>query len=63
MSSKGLWRHVENNAIMSKPYTVVDRVPVTSDGKTLATEEHIKTQSLITKNVNILCNMLSFQQP
>jgi hypothetical protein len=39
MGSKGLWRHVEGIAVMPKPYTVVDGVPVLSDGKTPATKE------------------------
>jgi hypothetical protein len=42
LGSKGLWRHVEGNAVAPKAYTVVDGVLVTSDGKTLATEEQIK---------------------
>src|SRR5882762_1308195 len=42
MGSKGLWRHVEGNAVTPKAYTVVDGVPVTSDGKTPATEEQIE---------------------
>ena len=44
MRLKGLWRHVEGNAVMPKAYTVVDGVPVTSDGKTPATEEQIEAQ-------------------
>ena len=42
MGSKGLWRHVEGNVVAPKPYTVVNRTPVTSDGKTAATEEQIE---------------------
>ena len=44
MGSKGLWRHVEGNVVMPKAYTVVDGVPVTSDGKTPATEEQIEVR-------------------
>jgi hypothetical protein len=44
MGLKGLWRHVEGNAVTPQVYTVVEGVPVTSDGKTLATEEQIEAQ-------------------
>src|ERR1700720_717471 len=44
MGSKGLWRHVEGNAVVPKAYTVVGGVPVTSDGKTPATEEQIEAR-------------------
>src|SRR5882762_4938951 len=44
MGSKGLWRHVEGNAVTPKPYTVVNGTPVTSDGKTAATEEQIEAR-------------------
>ena len=44
MGSKGLWRHVEGNVVAPKPYTVVVGVPVTSDGKTPATEEQIEAR-------------------
>jgi hypothetical protein len=44
MGSKGLWRHVEGNAVAPKAYMVVDGVSVTSDGKTPATEEQIEAR-------------------
>ena len=44
MGLKGLWRHVEGNAVVPKPYTVVNGIPVTSDGKTAATEEQIEAR-------------------
>src|SRR6202040_3250665 len=44
MGSKGLGRHVEGNAVAPKAYTVVGGVPVTSDGKTPATEEQIEAR-------------------
>jgi hypothetical protein len=44
MGSKGLWRHVEGIAVTPKPYAVASGVPVTSDGKTLATEEQIEAR-------------------
>ena len=40
MGSKGLWRHVEGNAVV--PNTVGNGTPVTSDGKTAATQEQIE---------------------
>ena len=39
MGSKGLWRHVEGKAIAPKPYTLVNNIPVLSDGKTPAMEQ------------------------
>jgi len=42
MGLKGLWRHVEGNTVMPKPYVVVNGIPVTSDQKTLAMEEQIE---------------------
>jgi hypothetical protein len=42
MGSKGLWRHVEGKAVAPAPYSVVNGVPIISDGKTLATEEQTK---------------------
>ena len=42
MGSKGLWRHIEGNAVRPKAHTVVGGVPVILDGKTLATEEQIE---------------------
>src|ERR1700683_3259286 len=44
MGSKGLWRHVEGKAVTPAPYAVVNGVPVTSDGKTPATEEQIEAR-------------------
>jgi hypothetical protein len=44
MGSKGLWRHVEGNAVTPKAYAVVEGVPVTLNGKTPATEEQIKAR-------------------
>ena len=42
MGSKGLWRHIEGKAVAPMAYTVVDGIPVISDGKTPATEEQIE---------------------
>jgi hypothetical protein len=42
MWSKGLWRHVEGKVVEPAPYAIVNRVLVTSDGKTPATEDQIK---------------------
>ena len=42
MGLKGLWRHVEGIAVMPKPYTIVDGVPVLSNGKTPTTQEQIE---------------------
>jgi hypothetical protein len=44
MGSKGLWRHVEGKAVAPAPYAVVNGIPVTSDGKTAATEEQIEAR-------------------
>src|SRR5882757_11354402 len=44
LGSKGLWRHVVGTAIAPRPYAVLDGVPVTADGKTLATEEQIESK-------------------
>jgi len=44
MGLKGLWRHVEGNAVAPKAYTVVGGAPVTLDGKTPATEEQIEAR-------------------
>ena len=44
MGSKGLWRHVEGNAVVLKAYMVVNGIPITLDGKTPATEEQIEAQ-------------------
>ena len=41
MGSKGLWRHVEGLAVAPKPY-IADKIPVLSNGKTLATEEQLE---------------------
>ena len=44
MGSKGLWRDVEGKAIVPKPYTLVNNIPVLSDGKTPAMEEQIEAR-------------------
>jgi hypothetical protein len=44
MGSKGLWRHVEGKAVTPAPYAVVNGIPITSDGKTPATEEQIEAR-------------------
>ena len=44
MGSKGLWRHVEGTAVTPAPYTLLNGIPVLSDGKTQATEEQIETK-------------------
>ena len=41
---KGLWRHVEGTAIAPKPYVLVTRVPILTDGTTQATEDQIKAR-------------------
>ena len=46
MGSKGLWRHVEGLAVVSKPYVIVDKIPVLSDGKTLATKEQLEAKEI-----------------
>ena len=46
MGLKGLWRHVEGIAVMPKPYTVVDGVPIISDGKTPTTEKQIEAHEM-----------------
>jgi hypothetical protein len=43
MGSKGLWKHIKGNAVMPKPYAVVDGIPIISDCKTPTAEEKIKT--------------------
>ena len=57
MGLKGLWRHVEGNAVAPKAYTVVDGVPVTSDGKTPKThlaelKEHF--QLMVQRYTNLI---------
>src|ERR1700728_980949 len=44
MGSKGLWRHVEGKAVAPKPYTLINNIPVLSDGKTPAMEEQIEAR-------------------
>ena len=44
MGSKGLWRHVEGLAVVPKPYVVVDKIPVLSNGKTPATDEQLEAK-------------------
>ena len=44
MGSKGLWRHVEGKATAPKPYTLVNDIPVLSDGKTPVSEEQIEAK-------------------
>ena len=44
LGSKGLWRHVEGTAIAPKPYALVARVPVLTDGMTQATEDQIEAR-------------------
>jgi hypothetical protein len=44
MGSKGLWRHVEGNAVAPKPYALVNGIAILSDGKTPATEEQIEVR-------------------
>ena len=46
MGLKGLWRHVEGNVVVPKPYMVVNGTPVTSDGKTSTAEEQIKAREM-----------------
>ena len=46
MGSKGLWRHMEGLAVALKPYIVVDKIPVLSDGKTLATNEQLEAKEI-----------------
>ena len=42
MGSKGLQRHIEGIVVAPTSYALVNRVPVTSDGKTPVTEEQIE---------------------
>ena len=42
LGAKGLWRHVVGTAIALKPYAVVARVPVLTDGTTQATNDQVK---------------------
>jgi hypothetical protein len=44
MGLKGLWRHIEGKAVVPMAYTVVEGIPIISDGKTPATEEQIEAQ-------------------
>jgi hypothetical protein len=44
MGAKGLWRHIEGTATAPVPYAVSNRVPMPSNGKTPATEDHIETK-------------------
>ena len=46
MGSKGLWRHVEGLAVAPKLYVIVDKIPVLSDGKTLATKEKLEEKEI-----------------
>ena len=46
MGSKGLWRHMEGLAVAPKPYVVADKIPVLSDGKTLATKEQLEAKEI-----------------
>ena len=46
MGSKGLWRHVEGLAVAPKLYVVADKIPVLSNGKTLATEEQLEAKEI-----------------
>ena len=46
MGSKGLWRHVEGLAVAPKLYIVADKIPVLSDGKTLATDEQLEAKEI-----------------
>ena len=41
MGAKGLWRHVEGTATAPVPFTVMNGIPMLSDGKTAATEDQI----------------------
>ena len=47
---KGLWRHIEGTAIVPKPYVLVTRVPILTDGMMKATEDQIETRE--TKIIN-----------
>ena len=44
MGLKELWRHIEGKVVTPTSYVLVNGVPVTSDGKTPATEEQIEAQ-------------------
>ena len=49
---------------MPKPYPIVDKAPLISNGKTPAAEEQIEAcKSLISTSVNISRNMSYSQQP
>ena len=64
IGSKGLWRHVEGNVVMPKPYMLVDGVLLLQMGRPQLLRNRLRygkhESLLITKNVNISCNMLSF---
>ena len=47
---EALWRHIEGTAIAPKPYALVARVPILTDGMTQATEDQIEARE--TKIIN-----------
>ena len=46
LESKGLWRHIKGTAIVPKPYALVARVPILTDGMTQATEDQIEAREM-----------------
>ena len=44
MGAKGLWRHVEGTATVPAPFAVSNSIPMLSDGKTSALEDHIEAK-------------------
>ena len=46
LGTKGLWRHVVGTAIVPKPYAVVARVPVLTDGTTQASDNQVELKEL-----------------
>ena len=44
LGMKGLWRHVVGTAVALKPYAVVARVPVLTDGITQASDDQVESK-------------------
>ena len=44
LGSKRLWRHIKGTAIVPKPYALVARVPVLTDGTMQAMEDQIEAR-------------------
>ena len=46
LGTKGLWRHIVGTAIVPKPYAVVARVLVLTDGTTQASNDQVESKEL-----------------